>query len=321
MADNVVANAGAGGATFATDQRAADSVHFPLTKLVWGALDTFNVVDSSTNALPIQDGGNSITVDGTVAATQSGSWSIVQATASSLNATVVGTGTFAVQAAQSGAWTVSGTGTAGSAATGVLTVQGIASMTPLLATLSGTNNIATVSTVTSLTQFNGNAIDTNSGTKSAGTLRVVLATDQPALTNKLLVTPDAGSTVQQVPGTTGGLSYSVANPSAASNNKTQAKGSAGQVYFISIQNISSAPVYLKMFDKTSASVTAGTTACDYQFMCPANSTAANGAGVVFSFDNGIAHANGITWMLTTGISATDNTSTSANVAIVTIGYK
>jgi len=31
----------------------------------------------------------------------------------------------------------------------------------------------------------------NSGTKDAGTLRVVLATDQPALTNKLLVTPDS----------------------------------------------------------------------------------------------------------------------------------
>jgi hypothetical protein len=56
-------------------------------------------------------------------------------------------------------------------------------------------SLATVSTVTSLTQFNGNAIDTNSGVKSAGTLRVVLATDQPALTNKLLVTPDANSAV------------------------------------------------------------------------------------------------------------------------------
>lgn len=34
-------------------------------------------------------------------------------------------------------------------------------------------------------------IDTNSGAKSASTLRVVLATDQPALTAKLLVTPDS----------------------------------------------------------------------------------------------------------------------------------
>ncbi len=34
-------------------------------------------------------------------------------------------------------------------------------------------------------------IDTNSGNKSASTLRFVLATDQPALTNRLLVTPDS----------------------------------------------------------------------------------------------------------------------------------
>lgn len=36
-------------------------------------------------------------------------------------------------------------------------------------------------------------VDTNSGVKSASTLRVVLATDQPALTAKLLVTPDLPS--------------------------------------------------------------------------------------------------------------------------------
>lgn len=44
-----------------------------------------------------------------------------------------------------------------------------------------------------ITKVGSTAIDTNSGTKSAGTVRVVLATDQPALTNKLLVTPDLPS--------------------------------------------------------------------------------------------------------------------------------
>jgi hypothetical protein len=41
----------------------------------------------------------------------------------------------------------------------------------------------------------GTAVDGNSGSKSAQTIRVVLATDQPQLTNKLLVTPDANSAV------------------------------------------------------------------------------------------------------------------------------
>jgi hypothetical protein len=44
---------------------------------------------------------------------------------------------------------------------------------------------------TNVAQLAGTTTDTNSGNKSAGTLRVVLATDQPALTNKLLVTPDS----------------------------------------------------------------------------------------------------------------------------------
>lgn len=44
-------------------------------------------------------------------------------------------------------------------------------------------------------QLAGTATSVNSGVKDAGTLRVVLATDQPQLTNKLLVTPDANSAI------------------------------------------------------------------------------------------------------------------------------
>lgn len=44
---------------------------------------------------------------------------------------------------------------------------------------------------TNLDKVQGTNVDVNSGTKSAGTVRVVLATDQPQLTNKLLVTPDS----------------------------------------------------------------------------------------------------------------------------------
>lgn len=62
---------------------------------------------------------------------------------------------------------------------------------------------------TNVDQWNGTTVDTNSGTKSAGTVRVVIATDQPALTNKLLVTPDSvalpahqSTNVDQLNGTT-----------------------------------------------------------------------------------------------------------------------
>ncbi len=53
MADNVTANAGSGGAVFATDD--ISSVHYPLTKLVWGPLDTANVVAAASGkGIPMQ---------------------------------------------------------------------------------------------------------------------------------------------------------------------------------------------------------------------------------------------------------------------------
>lgn len=80
-------------------------------------------------------------------------------------------------------------GTAGVASADVVTIQGIASMTKLLVTPDSVALPANQST--NVAQVAGTTTDTNSGVKSAGTLRVVLATDQPALTNKLLVTPDS----------------------------------------------------------------------------------------------------------------------------------
>lgn len=64
-------------------------------------------------------------------------------------------------------------------------------------TPSNTNNFnvnlaASAATVTTnVAQLAGTTTSVNSGTKDNGTLRVVIATDQPALTNKLLVTPDS----------------------------------------------------------------------------------------------------------------------------------
>lgn len=71
-------------------------------------------VDASGSTIPISgtvtanQGTSPWVVSGTVAATQSGSWTttVTQGTAANLNATVVGTGTFAVQAAQSGTWNI-----------------------------------------------------------------------------------------------------------------------------------------------------------------------------------------------------------------------
>lgn len=417
---NVELNPGTGGAVLGTDQVAGTpNVDYQIVKLGYSVAGSAPTQVSSANPLPVSDAGGSVTVDNG--------------------------GTFAVQAAQSGAWNitnVSGTvslptgaataakqpalGTAGTASSDVITVQGIASMTKLLVTPdsvalpanqsvnvnqiagttpdtnSGAKSAGTLRVVlatdqpaltnkllvtpdsvalpanqsVNVSQMAGTTTDTNSGVKSAGTLRVVLATDQPQLTNKLLVTPDANSAINlaQVAGTTtatgngtasagcqritiasdntafsvnasqagtwtvqpgntanttpwlttdtpatsGGLSFVAIVASAATNNKTQVKGSAGQIYFISAQNLNASPRYLKVFNNTSAGVTAGTTAADYQFMIPGNTA---GAGLVLNVDKGIAMGTGITIMVTGAIGATDNTSISANEVTVLVGYK
>ena len=53
MADNVTANAGSGGAVFATDD--IGGVHHPYTKIEWGPADTANSVDAASGkGLPVQ---------------------------------------------------------------------------------------------------------------------------------------------------------------------------------------------------------------------------------------------------------------------------
>lgn len=58
MADNVIANPGAGGATFATDDIAG--VHYPLTKIAIGDLDSNEGPVSSNNPLPAKISGESV---------------------------------------------------------------------------------------------------------------------------------------------------------------------------------------------------------------------------------------------------------------------
>lgn len=54
MADNYITNPGAGGVTFASDEDGG-AVHYPLIKLAWGPLDTFNILaDAAGKGLPVK---------------------------------------------------------------------------------------------------------------------------------------------------------------------------------------------------------------------------------------------------------------------------
>lgn len=104
------------------------------------------------------DSGNPVPVSGTVAVSNFPATQPVSAASLPLPS---GASTAAKQPA---------IGTAGTASADVITVQGVASMTPVQV---------------DHTKIAGTAVDVNSGNKSAGTQRVVLATDQPVVKTTL----------------------------------------------------------------------------------------------------------------------------------------
>lgn len=111
---------------------------------------------------------------------------------------VTNAGTFAVQATEAdGANTTLGSkADAKSTATDTTAITAMSVLKQISASVQAppsqaVTNAGTFAAQADLVKVNGTTTDTNSGVKSAGTLRVVLATDQPALTNKILVTPDS----------------------------------------------------------------------------------------------------------------------------------
>ena len=186
------------------------------------------------------------------------------------------------------------------------------------------NNQSNVPTNT--VQLNGTTIDTNSGNKSAGTQRVVLATDQPALTNALPVsqsgtwTVQPGNTanttawlVQDVAATSGGSTASH-TMSAASTNATSLKASAGMVYGLSISNANAAARYFKLYNKAS-SPTVGTDTPVLTLQVPGNGT------VLRAYPVGLVLGTGIAWAATTGIADSDTGAVGANDLSIDIDYK
>jgi hypothetical protein len=189
VADDVVLNVGAGGDTLAADDIAG--VKFQRVKLVIGANNTNDGDVASGNPLPISDAAGSLTVDGSV--------TVTQGTGSNLH-TVIDSGTVSTitnvvhvddnagnLSIDDGGNSITVDGTVG--VSGTVTVDSELT-TADLDTGAGTDTRAVVGVVVAASG-GAVALSGNSGNKDGGTVRVVLATDQPALTNKLLVTPDA----------------------------------------------------------------------------------------------------------------------------------
>lgn len=129
-------------------------------------------------------------------------------------------------------------------------------------------------------------VDAGSGTVSAATQRVVLATDValPAGTNSL------GKTVAEA--SASGTGTSTFRDAALSNADVAVKASAGRVYGYNLFNPGSALAYVHFYDAATADVTVGTTTPKLSLALPSNANAQ--IGVDSGFDPPITFATAIT---------------------------
>lgn len=210
---------------------------------------------------------------------------------------------------------------------------------------------------TNLGGIAGTATDVNSGNKGNGTLRVVLATDQPALTNKILVTPDSvalpanqSTNVAQINGVTplmGAGNTGTGSPrvtiatdqanvpvaeqavtsggesnysalSTAAVLTAQIKGSAGQVYDVQIFNTGAAAVFARLYDQTGAPASTDGANIVWRGIVPGNTA---GAGFVVTFPKGRVFTTGVGIRVSGAIADNDATVLTANAVVANVGYK
>ncbi len=108
--------------------------------------------------------------------------------------------------------------------------------------------------------------------------------------------------------------------SAASDNATNVKTTAGTVASLQVYNFAAYPIFLKLYDKANTpSPTADTPV--KTIPVPANSTSTNGSGEVINFGpGGLKFVNGIGFAIVKGQAANDDTAVAANDATFNLDY-
>ena len=351
-ADNVVANAGSGGATFrtfsdGTNEWPASAVCF----VTGGSAGAWTLSQADTNS-----GNKSAATLRVVIATDQPS--LTNALTVTANA---GTGTFTVGgtvtanigtgnlAGITGTVTVQGGAASGATAAGnPVQAGGVFNTTQptvttgqavqLQATARGglivgtgvdvfhvTVDNATVAVTQSgapwsenVTQFGGSAIVTGTGAGGAGIPRVTVSNDSA-------VKVWDGTTVAPVD-SVGGLKNTPVPTSnqtgptmqrvkaAASTNATSVKASAGQIYGWSLYNNASLARYFKLYNKASAP-TVGTDTPFFTIIIPAS------GGTNVEWPHGIPMGTGIAFAITGGVADSDTTAVSADDVHGALLYK
>lgn len=129
------------------------------------------------------------------------------------------------------------------------------------------------------------------------------------------MTLDRKVIVSNQPHTAGGLSIYRAI-SAASDNAAVVKNAAGQIYGIWVSSVNAAARYLKIYNKATSPTSGDTPVLTY--VVPG---ATVGAGFSIPLPYGLLFDTGISVRLVTGIADNDNTSVSANEHVIQLYYK
>lgn len=334
MADDVISNPGAGGATFAADE--IGGVFYPRSKIVIGA-DGVNGGDvSSANPLPVNDAGGSLTVDGTVAVsgtvavTQSGVWDEVgindsgnSITVDNATISVVGGGTEATAQRV----------TIASDSTGVLSVDDNGASLTVDGTVAVTNGGTFVvqenGAVLTALQLIDDVIFTDDAAFTPATSKVAMIGAQADETSPDSVNEgDAGALrmslerfllISPKPVATGeGLD--VFRSLDLDESEEEVKATPGHLYKIRITNRRTTPIYVKLYNDTAANVIVGTTVPMDTIEVPGN--ASDHTVLTESFGGQpLKFSAALCVAATTGFADNDTGAPAANDCIVSCYYK
>jgi hypothetical protein len=224
-------------------------------------------------------GGGSVTITGATSVTQGSAWS----TGITGTVAVTQSGSWTLAATQSGAWTVTATqgGSWSVAQSGSWTVA---------ATQSGTWNIGNISGTISLpTGAATSAKQPALGTAGAPASDVLTVQGDPAMAPILVDGSGVTQPVREVPSSAASGATTSQVKSAATTNATSLKASAGNVYGLHLCNNTASAKWFKLFNKASAP-TVGTDTPAFKIMIPANATISIPLSPPVRLSTGIAYA-------------------------------
>lgn len=326
---DIEADPGTGGSKFRVDDDGTRV--WPYTKLVWGGSGVQTELSAGAAALPIQDGGNSITVDGSVTVTQGTGTNLHVVIDSGAITLPSGAATAAKQDSQT--TLLAGGLPAALGAGGGIKIDG--SGTALPVSLASVPSHAVTNAGVFAVQVDGSALtslqlldDTiiaDDAAFTAGTTKVAMAgfvADESSTDSvneddagAARMTLDRKQIVSTYAHTTGGWTPHSHISDGTNQDAEVVKGSAGQLGWVNATNINAAPAYVKFYNSAATSEETDTPVL--RFLVPGNTA---GAGVALAMPPGTAFSSGICYRITTAVADASSAGAAANEVLLNLGF-